>query len=489
MEIKDTAYVNKLAIIGHVVLEIILLISYFVEFLKGDETFVYFSVVAAFAVVPVLAELMVYFKKKDAESIRHILAIGYAIFYLFVILTSDIFSTFVYVLPFFILLTIYSDLRYVITISVSGFLINVFWVIWRASHAGLTGVSVAEIEVRLGCLLVSGIFLCISTDAVKRINENKLKLVAEQQDKNQILVSHIVETSESMADSIHAASDKMETLAESMTKIHDSMEEVSRGSNETAQAVQTQLLRTEQIQDQITRVREATNGISENISNTALRVEEGQQHMQILSDRVDESIAANREMVSRMNTLSEYTNQMNTIIETITSIANSTVMLALNASIEAAHAGEAGRGFAVVAQQISSLASQTKNATVNITELIGHIHQELDSVSKAAQIVTESNKSNEANAKEVESNFTGISEGTNQIRSMTGELMEIIKTLEAANSDIVENIQTISAVTEEVSAHANETFESCEANSSLVDSVGEIVSDISDRASELHMAV
>lgn len=79
---------------------------------------------------------------------------------------------------------------------------------------------------------------------------------------------------------------------------------------------------------------------------------------------------ANNRVLEKMKVLTEYTNKMNTIIETITSIANSTGMLALNASIEAARAGEAGRGFSVVATEISGLASQTKDATVNITELI-----------------------------------------------------------------------------------------------------------------------
>lgn len=69
---------------------------------------------------------------------------------------------------------------------------------------------------------------------------------------------------------------------------------------------------------------------------------------------------ANQQMITQMDALSQYAGQMNTIIETITSIANSTGVLALNASIEAARAGEAGRGFAVVASQISTLASQTQ---------------------------------------------------------------------------------------------------------------------------------
>lgn len=488
MGTNDTGYINKVAIGGHIALDTILLISYVVEFLKGSRTLSYFLVVAAFMIIPIAVELAIYSKKKDAASIRHILAITYGGFYLFAIFTTNSISTFVYILPFFILLTVYSDIRYVSTIAFCGITSNIAWVIWKALTTGIPSEQMPDVEIRLACMIICSIFIQISTRVVKKINDNKLHLVEVQQEKNQTLMDHIIATSEGMEDQIEEASGKMVTLSDSMTKIHDSMEEVSKGSNETAQAVQTQLQRTEQIQDRIARVKDATGGIEENAKNTVQKVEEGKLHMETLSKQVEQSISANREMVSRMDTLSEYADRMNTIIETITSIANSTGMLALNASIEAARAGEAGRGFAVVAQQISGLASQTKDATVNITELIGHIHQELASVAEAAQVVTDSNQSNAVNAQEVENNFTGISEGTEKISSVTGELMEIVKELETANSDIVENIQTISAVTEEVSAHANETFEACEVNSELVDSVSGIVSDISDKATGLHAA-
>lgn len=488
MGTNETGYINKVAIGGHIALDTVLLISYLVELLKGSRTPAYFAVIAAFMVIPVVVELIIYFKKKDAACIRHVLAVTYGIFYLFAIFTTNSMGTFTYILPFFILLTVYSDIRYVSTIAFCGITSNIAWVIWKALTTGIPSEQLPDVEIRLACMIICSIFLQISTKVVKKINDNKLHLVEAQQEKNQLLTDHIVKTSESMVDEIHEASDKMVTLSDSMTKIHDSMEEVSKGSNETAQAVQMQLQRTEQIQDHIARVKDATGGIEENAKNTVQKVEEGKLHMETLSKQVEQSISANREMVSRMDTLSEYADRMNTIIETITSIANSTGMLALNASIEAARAGEAGRGFAVVAQQISGLASQTKDATVNITELIGHIHQELASVAEAAQVVTDSNQSNAVNAQEVENNFTGISEGTEKINSVTGELMEIVKELETANSDIVENIQTISAVTEEVSAHANETFEACEVNSELVDSVSGIVSDISDKATGLHAA-
>ena len=63
--------------------------------------------------------------------------------------------------------------------------------------------------------------------------------------------------------------------------------------------------------------------------------------------------------------------------------------------------------------------------------------------------------------------------------------MDIVGELETANADIVESIQTISAITEEVSAHANETYNACEENSFLVDTMAKVVEELSDGARKL----
>ena len=79
MGTNDTGYINKVAIGGHIALDTVLLISYVVELLKGSRTLSYFLVVAAFMIIPIAVELAIYSKKKDAASIRHILAITYGV--------------------------------------------------------------------------------------------------------------------------------------------------------------------------------------------------------------------------------------------------------------------------------------------------------------------------------------------------------------------------------------------------------------------------
>ena len=95
--------------------------------------------------------------------------------------------------------------------------------------------------------------------------------------------------------------------------------------------------------------------------------------MDTLVGEVEVSVRNSANAADKLETLNQYISEMNTIVELINGVTSQTSLLALNASIEAARAGEAGKGFAVVASEISELATQTKSATTNITQLIGNV--------------------------------------------------------------------------------------------------------------------
>ena len=144
----------------------------------------------------------------------------------------------------------------------------------------------------------------------------------------------------------------------------------------------------------------------------------------------------------------------------ISSIANQTSMLALNASIEAARAGEAGRGFAVVASQVTAMAGQTKNATVSITELISNVSASIQSVVDVIHQMLNGINQEKASASNASASFGSIEDNT-----------QGIKELKNANDQIVDSIQTISAISEEVSAHANQTADAEEKNATVIDNM------------------
>lgn len=482
---SEKSIMNRTAIQGHTVIDAVLFLAYAIEVFKGSRTPGYFIVFAVMCVVPVVAEHIMYKRNPEDVLIKHIIGISYSILYLFAIFTTNSLLTFTYAYPMFMVIILFMDVRYCALITVGAVTGNVIYVIYYMVTVGYAANEIPDVEIRIAATFLTALFMTMTTKAVKQINAEKMKVIQEQTEEAGKQAENVLNASGKMIAGIEEVSGKVLRLGESTEQIHNSMGEVSSGSTETAESVQLQLQKTEQIHQHIIRVKDTAAAIEENMNATAQKVETGRLQMDALAEQVERSMEANHQVLDQMKALSEYTNQMNTIIETITSIANSTGMLALNASIEAARAGETGRGFAVVASQISGLASQTKSATVNITELIEHINRELISVESAVDVVTASNKSNAESTQTVTENFEGITRGTEDIGRQTAELVNIVEELEAANADIVESIQTISAITEEVSAHANETYNACEGNAALLESVTKLVDDLSGEARKI----
>lgn len=485
MNFSEKKYVNRTAIIGHTIIDTVLFLAYLLEVFKGSRTIGYFAVFAVMTVLPIVAEWVIFLKNPESGAIKHIIGNTYGILYLFVIFTTTSALPFTYAFPMFSVIILYMDVRFNILIALFAFFGNVVYVIYHALTIGYTAPEIPDVEIRIAATFLTSVFMILTTIAVTRVNKHKLEQIQAKTEETSKLVENVLAVSQEMITNIGEVTQQMSELGSSVGRVHDAMGEVTTGSAETAESVQVQMQRTEQIQMHIGKVKDTAAQIERNISDTAQKVVMGREQMDALAGHVEESKAANAEVLAKMEELGTYTSQMNTIIEAISSIADNTSLLALNASIEAARAGAAGKGFAVVAGQIAELANQTQTATTNITGLIGSINQELEHVAEAVDVVTRSNDANVESTNVVKSNFVSISGGTEDINRRTEELLSIIEELASANGDIVENIQTISAITEEISAHANETFNVCDENSRMVDSVRGIVDELNESAQKI----
>lgn len=485
MNFSEKKYVNKTALKGHTIIDSILFLAYLLEVMKGSRTIGYFAVFAVLTVVPVAVEWLIYARNPESGAIKHIIGITYGILYLFVIFTTTSLLPFTYAFPMFTVIILYMDPRFNILIGVFASVGNVVYIVYHAMTVGYAQTEIPDLEIRVAATVLTAVFMIFTTRAVTKVNNMKLKQIQDQTDETGRLMNNILTTSQDMITDIASVTRQMTGLGDSVAKVHDAMQDVSIGSAETAESVQVQIQRTEQIQVHIGNVKDTAARIGQNVHDTLQKVATGTEQMAALESQVEQSKAANEEVLEKMQELGTYTSQMNTITETISSITNSTVMLALNASIEAARAGEAGKGFAVVASQISDLASQTQKATSNITSLIENINKELKHVADAVNVVTKSNDANAESTSVVKNTFAGITSGTEDISCHTEKLMHIVTDLELTNKDIVENIQTISAITEEISAHANETFHACDENTRMVDSVRRIVENLNNGARKL----
>ena len=140
------------------------------------------------------------------------------------------------------------------------------------------------------------------------------------------------------------------------------MQEVSSGAAEATNAVMEQGSQTQEIQDKIVIVNDVTQQIDANMKHTLDIVTEGSSSMQLLASQVDTSVQNSVDAASKLETLNHCMEEMHSIVELIGGITSQTSLFALNASIEAARAGDAGKGFAVVVSEITGMASPDKRS-------------------------------------------------------------------------------------------------------------------------------
>ncbi len=463
----------------------VIFLVYLMEVVKGNRTIGYFLVTALTIIIPALVTLV--FIKRDPESIliRYGIFLGFGIMYGFVLFTTNTVLTFTYAIPLMLAMTMYNRMRLSAIVSSLVVVMNITEIAYRGITGGLSAADITSAEIQVLIIVFAGAYSIVANRVSAASNQEKMKILAEEKEHTTRLLADITDLTGSITSQIFDVNEQMGMLGASEERTLNAMEEVSKGSTETAESVQTQMVQTEEIQNHIGDVERAAGEITDNVSETKNAINAGNTNLSMMLDKVRASEISGKEAADELNSLHEYTQQMHTIVELINNVADQTSLLSLNASIEAARAGEAGKGFAVVAGEISSLANQTQEATENIEALIQNIASRLENVVTAVDGLVDANRIQAESAKATVESFGQIEEQTATIESNTRAMNEVVHKLAGANAEIVESIQNISAITEEVSAHANETYESSENNTAIVNQVTSIVSALSDKAQQL----
>ena len=481
----ELAEANAVAMNCHCLVCSIISVAYFVEFLKGDRTLLYVLVTIILAMTPVVGEFISYKKRHDTKMIKHFVAIGFAVLYIFVMLTTNNHFTFVYVIPMLIAITVYNDFKYSLPIEVGVVIVNVIQLALFFKRGIYTKADMASVEIQFFVIvLICGIQLYASI-VTEKLNQKKLAELKAEHEKTEELLTRIMDTSDKMTQQITESAQKTASLGESMQAMKESMEEVNSGSNDTAEAVQSQLNQTEEIQAMVEQVEKGTENIIDSMNQNKEAIAQGNANVGILVKQAEETVESGKKVTEELSQLDTYMSQMNSILDIINSITSQTSLLALNASIEAARAGEAGRGFAVVASEISQMAQQTKDSTVQISQLI-------ENVSNAIQMVVEVSGSmismiesqNETTEKTAES-FTVIEKNSDNVYGHSNELAAYVTKLADANKKIIDSISTISAISEEVAAHASDTLSATESNNVIVEELAALSGQLETLAQEL----
>lgn len=462
---------NKTAMTTHFITFLIMIIFIFLQMAGGSATFLYTLVLTVIGFAPIAAEYFFWKKEKETVMIKHLTAIGFAIFYTICLFTSSNNMVFAFVIPMIFVVSIYNDIKYLILINTGTILESILVIALGAATGkfGYQGMDSAIIQIVI--MIMVGIYSIYTAKTLAENSNQKIQDISQSQEKTEHLLKVNSELSEKLSAGIADIHNKMDRLSDSSKLTMHAMEELTDGASDTAENVQSQRLQTEAIQNKVDEVSNAAAQIGQSMQHTMNALESGSRDVTLLVNEVETSVANGIAVTEKLEALNHYMEEMNSIVELIGGITSQTSLLSLNASIEAARAGEAGKGFSVVATEISGMATRTKEATANITELIDNVSTAINEVVGVISKMISGINDEKQGAANAADSFQTIQNNANDICNHVEYMVRTVLELKEANQMIVDSVQTISAISEEVAAHASETMSSEEENTVVMNDI------------------
>jgi methyl-accepting chemotaxis protein len=269
----------------------------------------------------------------------------------------------------------------------------------------------------------------------------------------------------SMKNALH---EMVRSIAATAEQLARASEEISAGTSQSAetarvQADQTQQVATamQQMSSTVQQVSEHSQKASDSSHSAAKAARQGGDVVEQTLSTMRSIAESSRTVAARIGTLGKSSEEIGKIVAVINDLADQTNLLALNAAIEAARAGEQGRGFAVVADEVRKLAERTTKATQGIAAMIESIQTE---TKNAVQAIELGSRDVEVGVEKTTASGTALKEII-QMSEQVGDMISQIATAATEQSSATEqvnaNVTQISNLTQGASSAAEETAKSC----------------------------